>query len=56
MKTHVAGVSQSGVVILDRKSIFENAAAGVFGRWVHAVVKEEVEHACHVALIHGVIC
>jgi len=31
MKANIAGVSQSGVVILDGKSIFENVAAGVFG-------------------------
>ena len=40
------------MVILDGKSIFENIAAGVFGRQVHALAKEEVEDACHTALIH----
>jgi ATP-binding cassette subfamily B (MDR/TAP) protein 1 len=52
MKANVAGVSQSGVVILDGKSVFENVAAGVFGRRVHALAKEEVEDACRTALIH----
>ncbi|EDR11397.1 uncharacterized protein LACBIDRAFT_323952 [Laccaria bicolor S238N-H82] len=52
MKAHVAGVSQSGVVILDGKSVFENLAAGVFGRRVHAVAKEEVEDVCGAALMH----
>ena len=40
------------MVILGGKSVFENIAAGVFGRWVHAVAKEEVEDACREALIH----
>ena len=47
-----AGVSQSGVVILYGKSTFQNVPAGVFGRWVHAVVKEEVEDGCRAALMH----
>jgi len=55
MKTHVARVSQSRVVILDRKSVSENAAAGVFCRWVHAVAKEEVEDACHAAPWHDLL-
>ena len=55
IKAHVAGVCQSGVVILDGKSVFENVAAGVFGRRVHAVAKEEVEDACRAALIHDFV-
>jgi len=51
-KAHVSGVGQSGVVILDGKSVFENVAAGMLGRRVHAVVKEEVEDACRATLIH----
>jgi len=52
MKAHVAGVSQSGVVFLDGKSVFENVAAGAFGRRAHAVAKEEVEDACRAVLMH----
>ena len=47
-----AGVSQSAVAILYGKSASENVPAGVFGQWVHAVVKEEVEDACRAALLH----
>ena len=47
-----AGVSQSGVVILYGKSAFQNVPAGVFGRWAHTAVKEEVEDACRAALMH----
>ena len=43
------------MVILDVKSIFENVAAGVFGRWVHAVAKKEVEDACRAVLIHNLL-
>jgi len=44
------------VVILDGKSVFENVAAGMFGRRVHAVAKEEVEDACRVTLIDEFVC
>ena len=44
------------MVILDEKSIFENVAAGAFGRRAHTVAKEEVEDGFRAALIHGVIC
>jgi len=54
-KAHVSGVGQSGVVILDGKSVFENVTAGMFGRRVHTVVKEEVEDACRVTLIHAFV-
>ena len=40
------------MVILYARSAFENVPTGVFGRWVHAVVKEEVEDVCRVALMH----
>ena len=40
------------MVILDRKSVFENVAAGAFGRRAHAVAKEEVGDACRAALMH----
>ena len=40
------------MAILYGKSTFQNVPVGVFGRWVHAVVKEEVEDVCRAALMH----
>lgn len=57
VRGHIAGVSQGfgGVVVLDGKSLWENVAVGVYGRFdegVGKVMNQEVEEACRMAMVH----
>jgi ATP-binding cassette subfamily B (MDR/TAP) protein 1 len=57
LKGVLGAVSQNGMVILDGKSVWENVAAGIYGRPAGmALVKdEEVKEACKMALVHDFV-
>jgi ATP-binding cassette subfamily B (MDR/TAP) protein 1 len=57
LKGVFGAVSQSGMVILDGKSVWENVAAGIYGRpgGITSVEDEEVKEACRMALVHDFV-